>query len=156
MKPLIVGQAPSRLSDPREPLSGRSGARLAALCGLSLDAFVVLFERVNLLDYFPGKAGKGDLFPHEVARFSACAMTPKLRQRRTVLLGGKVAAAFHLHRRPLLEWFEEVGDGALVAVAPHPSGVSSWWNEPTNVVAARRFWRAFAKEAERGPARLRR
>ncbi len=117
-RPLIVGQAPSRRSDPREPLSGRSGERLAVLCGLGMPSFLARFERVNLLDEFPGKSGKGDLLPREVARFAACNLTGQLRQRRTVLLGLGVARAFHLHRRPLFEWIDEIGDGDAVAVGP--------------------------------------
>jgi len=63
-----------------------------------------------------------------------------------VLLGGKVAAAFYMHRRPLFRWLDEFGDGALVAVAPHPSGVSRWWNDPANLRRARRFWHKLARQ----------
>jgi len=147
MRPLIVGAAPSRTSNPRKPLSGTSGRRLAALCGLSFPAFLRAFERVNLLDCYPGRRGdKGDELPRFVARLSACNLTPRLRQRRTVLLGRGVARAFHMHDRPFFVWHDDIGDGALVAVAPHPSGVSLFWNDAENVDAARRFWRALAAE----------
>ena len=49
MKPLIIGQAPAAGSNPREPLSGNSGRRLAALCGIPHEAFLDAFERVELL-----------------------------------------------------------------------------------------------------------
>lgn len=148
MKPLVVGQAPSRLSDPREPLSGRSGARLAALCGLDFPAFLTRFDRVNLIDAYPEKLGKGDAFDRVAARFAACNLTGRLGKRRTVLLGRAVARAFHFTAEPLA-WIDEIGDGALVALCPHPSSVSLWWNDPANVESARKFWRALA--AESGP-----
>ena len=68
MRVLLIGQAPSRMSDPAEPLSGPCGGRLADLCGLSLPDFLARFDRVNLIDRFPGKAAKGDLFPVDRAR----------------------------------------------------------------------------------------
>lgn len=144
-RPLVVAQAPSSRSDPSEPLSGASGRRLAALCGLELDGFLHRFERVNLLPYFPGRGPKGDHFHPDVARMAACQMTPRLRQRHTVLLGWHVARAFHMDQLELFTWQDEVGDGALVAVAPHPSGISHWWNEPANVRRAQRFWRKLVR-----------
>jgi uracil-DNA glycosylase len=148
----VVGQAPGPNTDHREPLSGASGRRLAALCGVTLAEFLALFDRANLLDRWPGPKAKGDRFDASEARMAACQFTPRLRRRRTVLLGRAVARAFHLHGRPMFEWLDEVGDGALVALAPHPSGISRWWNEPANARRARRFWRALAREAARGPA----
>ncbi len=140
MRPLIVAQAPSSGSDPKEPLSGASGRRLALLCGVDHAAFLAAFERRNLIDHYPGKLGKGDAFDKVAARFAACNLTARLGQRRTVLLGGNVARAFHFDH-PVLTWVDEVGDDALVALCPHPSGVNRWWNDPRNVRRARRFWR---------------
>ena len=96
---MIIGQAPGRQGT-GEPLSGKAGRRLAALCGLDLDAYLARFQRVNLLPVFPGKAGKGDRFPLPPAREAARALLPTLEGRRVVLLGGRVAAAFGLHRAP--------------------------------------------------------
>ena len=62
-RPLLIGQAPGPNTDPGVPLSGASGRRLAALCGLGLDEFLALFDRANLLPEFPGKLGKGEK-PH--------------------------------------------------------------------------------------------
>ena len=141
---MLIGQDPGRQGT-GEPLSGKAGRRLAALCGLDLDAYLARFQRVNLLPVFPGKAGKGDRFPLPPAREAARALLPTLEGRRVVLLGGRVAAAFGLHRAPLLVWMPI--QGTWVAVAPHPSGVSRWWNDPRNVRRAQRFWRAFAAQA---------
>ena len=144
MRPLIVAQAPSSRSDPSEPLAGASGRRLAALCGLELDDFLARFERVNLLPRYPGRAAKGDRWDHVRARLVACSMTPRLRRRRTVLLGWNVAHAFHMLDREWFEWADEIGDGALVAVAPHPSGISHFWNDHRNVRRACWFWHLLA------------
>jgi uracil-DNA glycosylase len=146
-RPLIVGQAPSAKSSPREPLSGTSGRRLATLCGLAHEDFLYHFERVNLIDVYPGKLGKGDRFDRVAARFAACNLTPCLARRRTVLLGGNVARAFHF-RHPAFQWVDEIGDGALVAVSPHPSALNKWWNSSWHVERARRFWTALAQEAQ--------
>lgn len=143
MKPLIVGQAPSRLSDPREPLSGRSGRRLAALCGMDLDGFLAAFERVNLIGSHPGKAaGKGDAFPMARARRAAVVVSARFHGREVVLLGGNVAAAFSVARMTLLHWHR--APGFEFALCPHPSGVCLWWNDPANEKAARAFWRRLA------------
>ncbi len=145
MRPLIVAQAPSSRSDPREPLSGMSGQRLAYLCDLSFPDFLASFERVNLLDAYPGKIGKGDRWDQVQARLVAYGMTPRLRRRRTVLLGRNVARAFHLHDRAWFQWVDEIGDGALVAVAPHPSGISHFWNDLRSVRRACWFWHTLAR-----------
>ena len=141
---MIIGQAPGQKGN-GEPLAGKAGRRLAALCGLSLDAYLARFRRVNLLPTFPGKAGKGDAFPLPAAREAARALLPALEGRRVVLLGGRVAAAFGLHRAPLLVW--QPFHGAWVAVAPHPSGLNRFWNDPRNVRRAQQFWRTFAAQA---------
>lgn len=139
---LIVGQAPSRLSDPTEPLSGRSGERLARLCGLDLPSFLARFERVNVAPAWPGKAGKGDrYFGAREARRVADDLRSLTAGRSIVVLGSANAAAFRL-TVPAFR-FQQVGD-ARIAWSPHPSGVNRWWNEPENEARARVFWRQLA------------
>ena len=86
-----------------------------------------LTERINVLDRFPGKAGKGDAFPLPEARERADRFD--LRGRRVVFVGKNVARVFrcradyldtHTHR------------GAVATVIPHPSGVNRWYNDPGN------------------------
>lgn len=142
-KVIIVGQAPSRSSDPAEPLSGRSGAKLADLCGIALPDFLARFERLNLLDAFPGKAGKGDVYVGVgEARVIAENVLAASAGRSVVVLGAVNAAAFRL-TAPAFR-FQRVG-GASVAWCPHPSGVNRWWNDPANAARARRFWRRLAR-----------
>lgn len=138
-KPLIIGQAPSASSDPAEPLSGRSGRRLASLCCLSLDEFLAGYDRTNLVGAFPGKLSKGDAFPIDPARRKAVILRGGLTARRFVLLGSGVARAFQVPAdTPTLRWFPLGHHRA--AICPHPSGVCQFWNDPLNVGQARSFW----------------
>lgn len=151
-RPIIVGQAPGPNTDPLEPLSGRSGARLAALCGIGLLDFLDGFDRVNLLPRFPGRAGgKGDAFPMAEAREAA----DRIRRetfcggRSVVMLGRNVAAAFAgtaiaPHFTPLAWLGVPRVHGFRAAMCPHPSGVCRWWNHPANEDAARMFWQELA------------
>lgn len=136
---LIIGQAPSRTSDPSEPLSGNSGRRLAALCELSHEDFLRRFERINLSNEWLGKAGKGDvvLTPRE-AREIAGRLRSAAVGRRIVLLGRSVATAFEVPTKPILTF--RLYHDAVHAVCPHPSGVNRWWNLPGCEERARRFW----------------
>lgn len=77
---------------------------------------------------FPGKNGKGDAFPR-------ATVLPRL-PATAVLLGRSVARAYG-HDAPWFEW-RPVGR-KLVAAAPHPSGISHFWNDPRNTRRARRF-----------------
>jgi uracil-DNA glycosylase len=150
VKHLIVGQAPSRGRDGLEPLSGRSGRRLADLCGLTLEAFLARFDRVNLLAEWPGSAGaKGDAFPIDEARAAAESLAEVVAARdRIVLLGWNVARAFRFAGDVdgWFDWGRLSRDCGEVVVAPHPSGVNLWWNDPANVARARAFWRALAAD----------
>lgn len=138
-KPVVlVGQAPSARSE--VPFGGRSGRRLADLCGVAHDEFLLLFERRNILDAFPGKDGRGDAFPPAQARRLAQAMIPALVGRRVILVGAATAIAFGVRRVELFDWAPRFG--ATVAVCPHPSGVNRWWNPPENAAMAEAFWRA--------------
>lgn len=128
-------------------MAGRCGARLASLAGISLDEFLARTERVNLLDRYPGKSGKGDAFPMDEARRAAARLMFRLMDggiyapvQPVVLLGGNVAGAFHVNR-DLFIW-GQCYSHPLVAVAPHPSGISRWWNSPENIKTAKTFWTA--------------
>lgn len=144
---MIVGQAPSRTSDPGRPLTGGAiSGRLRAFLGVSESAYENAIERCNLLKKYPGSAGKGDKFDMKKARFAASNMRGALVGASTVFLGRKVAAAFgHADLEPL-EWREVTlgpfGDRGRVAMLPHPSGVCQWYNDPGNRRRARRFMRA--------------
>jgi uracil-DNA glycosylase len=138
MKPAIVGEAPSMRTS--RPFAGRSGERLAELSGLaSLEALRDRFRLVNLLGHWPGPdaSGKGSAFPMQEARSAAATLR---LPSGSLLCGRRVAAAFGLAAAPYFAWCDV--DGRRVAVIPHPSGVSRWWNDPENVARARAFLRA--------------
>lgn len=119
-------------------MDGPSGRRLERLLGIEEGQLHRAARVVNLIPWWPGPSasGKGDRFPSSSARLAAS----RVRLRGTVLLAGRgVARAFGV-RAPFFEW-ARVGP-ARVAVIPHPSGVSRWWNEPANLERAERFMRA--------------
>ena len=135
-RPLLIGQAPSRLGDPAKPCTGRFMRFLCGVAGVSTLAYLRAFERRNLLPAWPGKSGKGDAFPMEEARAAAAGMD--VRGRTVVCCGRKVAGAFGV-RAGFLSETEK--DGAAFVVLPHPSGVNRWWNSRSNRRRARRLLR---------------
>jgi uracil-DNA glycosylase len=141
-KLLLIGPALGRI--PGEPLAGRNGRRLAKLAGITPEEYLKRTERMNLLPYWPGRHGEGDLMPRRMLAGAAFAMLHELEDRRVVMLGSSVAWAFRVHRVPLFRWFEF--KGALVMVMPHPSGRNRWWNDPAHVARARRALRQLFKE----------
>jgi len=138
-KLILIGQAPGRNGDPSRPLEGRNGRRLAKLAGIAEDEYLEITDRMNLLDRWPGKKGKGDEWPVAEAEASANEMLPNLSGRRVLLVGRNVAKAFGFGDLPWLEWRKL--EGMEVAVIPHPSGIVLWWNDKENRQAAKKFLR---------------
>lgn len=135
-KAIIVGQAPSRSSDPDRPLDGTSGRRLANLLGLTVDEMMQRFKCINLIDFYPGRSpeGKGDNFPRDEARVAAQKLSITLSGHRVICLGREVARAFGLHNSPWMKWRRVQGPVAEMwaAAFPHPSGVNKWWRDEDN------------------------
>jgi hypothetical protein len=131
VKPAIVGEAPSMRTS--RPFAGASGIRLAQLAGVSLDELRARYRLVNVLRHWPGPnpCGKGSAFPLSDARPRAGAIR---LPPGSLLCGRRVARAFGRAGLAFFEW-----DDCGVAVIPHPSGISRWWNEPSHVDEARRF-----------------
>ena len=140
MKPLVVGQAPSRATDGRPPFSGRTGANLASLLGVPHRELLRLVDVVNLLPRWPGKAGRGDRFPIAEARAAAAMLLAVAPHDRIVAVGANVARALDIDG----EGLRTVSNGRRAfLVVPHPSGLNRWFNEPENVAEASRALRAF-------------
>lgn len=131
-KPVLIGEAPSRTSDPTVPFSGRSGDRLRKLVDLDR------FELRNLLDAYPGKKGKGTLWDATGACVRACEVAAGLEGRSVVFVGRRVSTAFGHSRLDWCRWHREER-GFEVAAIPHPSGIVRFWNDPANVSAVREF-----------------
>jgi uracil-DNA glycosylase len=152
IRPLVIGQAPSRGRSNREPLSGASGQRLARLCGLSLPDFLKTFDRDNVLRRYPGKAGKGDRFPAGTARRRAAKLAQTFeRGQLVILLGGNVADAFEmgfLRSGTPCRWHVDPINCIFYALVPHPSGVNRQWNNPDRVATAERFFKLLTRHAQ--------
>src|SRR6266699_602985 len=130
---MIIGQAPSSFQvEAALPLHGRCGEVLSYLAGLvSVEKLAEVFELRNVLDEYPGKAGKkGDKFPIALARERASMIAQELAgsNRRVVLLGRGVCRAFDRGDLEPFAWQRESFWGFWVAMIPHPSGVNLFWN----------------------------
>jgi len=131
-------------------ITGRPARKLSELCGITYVAFLLLYQRRNLVDFWPGPAGrgKGDAWPAELASANARAMKARDFEgaTRVVLLGRNVARCFYTKEwlePAFLDWLPyatETGHRLKVAVCPHPSGINHWWNSPDNVKRAKFFW----------------
>jgi uracil-DNA glycosylase len=138
----LIGQAPNSSDAPSEPLAGRSGLFLARLAGVSLDEFLSVTSRVNLIKRWPGKSGVGDRFPMREAREGVERLIVLgALWRRAVLCGVGVARAFGLTHPELFKWWP--GGVGSYAVIPHPSGLNRMWNDSS----VRRRGKAFLVEA---------
>lgn len=141
---LVLGEAPGPANDGRGPLGGPGGARLRKLAGTA----AYRLDGENLLDDWPGAAGKGSRFPVERARDRVVdpLFVEKLHEYdRVVVLGRRVWRALGLpNSTPWLAWAYPVRGplaGIDFTLFPHPSGVNRWWNAPENVERARRTLR---------------
>lgn len=144
--PLVIGQAPGRPTEKGylSPFEGPCGVRLASLLGVEWHHFVCMFDRVNLVQEWPGKSGRGDRFPRARGTISAQEMTLNgaLDNRKTVFLGKEVARCFGFSTMTYLEVL--TGEPGLeMLLLPHPSGVNRWWNDPKNVRLASKAFKSF-------------
>lgn len=127
-RPYVIGEAPGRR--PGLPLAG-ARRRIARLLEIEPEELADMFHWQNLLSEWPGYGPNGGSeFPMEAARAAATEIT----QRPLILLGRRVAQAFDVDQ-PWFVW----RDG--LAVCPHPSGLSRWWNDPEHTQQATEFWR---------------
>lgn len=147
----IVGQAPARTGDGR-PFTGLSGQRLQQLFGFN--SYDYMAARVNLLNLLPDMAppiahGRGDHFDYDRAKQEARRLlkswllfTP---ETHVLACGTKVYKCFVGHSaRPFQGTaLKDRNSDSVVKLwlFPHPSGASSFWNDPKNVAEARAFAR---------------
>lgn len=140
-RPLILGEAPSRSGDRYWmcPLSGAVGERLARWAGVEPDPdgsrygrwywpLVEVFELRNLLERYPGPAGRGAALPTGPARQAWVDLLPELTGRTVVLLAARIPAVaglptyFYAWQRP--SWC------ARAVVLPHPSTLNRIYDDP--------------------------
>jgi hypothetical protein len=97
----LVGQAPSRRGDPRKPLAGPNGQKIARLAGMSYDELIACRCR-HLNTHYSGKRGKGDAFENAKGYVNAADILMDWHVERIVLLGKNVARCFGFRDLPFL------------------------------------------------------
>ena len=147
----LVGQAPSRRGDPRKPLAGPNGQKIARLAGMSYDELIACRRR-HLNTHYSGKCRKGKAFDRAKGNVKAADVLLDWRVERIVLLGKNVARCFGLGDLPFLAEIRIYGRRFLIF--PHPSGTNRWWNERRNERRAQQLLQRFLR-GETVPARFR-
>ena len=136
----LFGQAPGIVEGAeRRPWRGRAGAALRRWLSLDEDTFYETFHCASVTRCYPGRApsGRGDRTPSpEEQRLCAFWSDWELRllQPSLIVTVGGLAARRMLGLRSVTE---AVGarfslGGAVAIPLPHPSGASSWLNDPSN------------------------
>jgi uracil-DNA glycosylase len=136
----VFGQAPGAVEgEQRLPWRGRAGRTLRRWLELDEDEFYATFYCASVTRCYPGKApsGRGDRTPtpreQELCAFWRDWELRLMRPRLLVPVGG-LAARRLLGLKSVTECvgrrFEH--DGAVAIPLPHPSGASSWLNDPAN------------------------
>ena len=146
----LVGQAPSRRGDPRKPLAGPNGQKIARLAGMSHDELIACCRK-HLNTHHSGKRSKGDAFDRANGCVNAGDILLDWRVERIVLLGKNVAHCFGFRDVPFLAEIHIYGRRFLIF--PHPSGINRWWNERRNERRARQLLQRFLR-GETVPARF--
>jgi hypothetical protein len=130
---LFVGQAPNKEGGRDAMAGGAAFRRFGSVMGLDADEWLWFVRRINLLNRYPGKEGKGDMFPMDEAKRAVRRIFPCLERTAVLLVGRNVAQAAnvtgdYLSWRPL-----DFGVKNACAILPHPSGINTWWNDRNNV-----------------------
>lgn len=142
-KPLILGMNAPRGGEPLLPTCPNSaGRRLWDLSGLSLEDYVSLFERDNVL------RGKQQ-WSWKKARSSAQSVKTEVRGRHVIVLGRDVWRALDLPATAVALDTVTSGDSYWTLV-PHPSGKNLWYNSIENRDRVREWFRNFAKTMSTG------
>jgi hypothetical protein len=142
----LLGEAPARKFEGQPPFSSSSGDFLTKLIGMPVR---VMFDCANILDYWPGSAGKGSKFPMGEAQkeLRLWKVDGEFLGRRVILAGSRVAKAWGAPAGQILTWNKADAHCDAFAVLPHPSGVNRWWNDPQNRENAKFF---LMEELKRG------
>lgn len=142
-KLLLIGQAPGPNTNPDLPLypypATMTGGRLCKLMGITPQEYLHLFDRTNVLHYFPGKHARDDKFPKREARIAAQAIKPLLKDRHVLLVGRNVAEAFEYASLPFCTWTRDTRYDFDLACIPHPSGRNHFLHNAHNSDMVKRF-----------------
>jgi uracil-DNA glycosylase len=145
MKPLILGEAPSKTGDSywQFPLSGEVGRRLHQMAGLPVHTggstygryywpLTEEFDLINVIERYPGPGrGSGADFPRRqaLAGLNRLISEGQLPPGRVVVcLGRRVLKLLVPGELPFYTWVK-LGSGQLIAGIPHPSGLTRNYND---------------------------
>ena len=144
---MVVGQAPGRVevSETHRPFSGSAGARLfrwLGQAGWEEEDFRQRFYMTSITKCFPGpnKSGRGDRAPTR-AEQRLCSdwlqAEITLIDPEVILPVGKLAIDYFFDKGYILA--DLIGnrfqlEGRIVIPLPHPSGASSWIQQPSHQV----------------------
>jgi len=150
---MLIGQAPGwREIETGLPFAWDAGKRLCgwlAAAGIGVDVFRQRWYATSIGKCYPGRA-PGSSVDRPPSRTEIARWTPYLREElrlvrpRLILLVGGLAHRFAFGPAVRLDelvgreltW--EAAPGASVLCLPHPSGASTWLNDPARV----ELWRA--------------
>lgn len=136
----MFGQAPGAVEgEQRRPWRGRAGRTLRGWLEVDEEEFYASFYCASVTRCYPGKArsGRGDRTPTPREQ-QLCAFWRdhelRLIEPRLIVPVGGLAARRLLGLKSVSECvggrFEH--DGVVAIPLPHPSGASSWLNDPAN------------------------
>ena len=164
VKPLILGEAPSKTGDSywQFPLSGEVGRRLHEMAGLDIDVGASTygqyywplkreFDLANVIERYPGPGrGAGADFPRRQAQAGLLLLTSEgeLPEGRVIVcLGRRVLKLLVPGELPFYKWVKL--NGWVIAGIPHPSGLTRNYNDRREWELAGRTLRGAIQRARR-------
>jgi uracil-DNA glycosylase len=171
LKPLILGEAPSKSGDSywQFPLSGEAGRRLHEMAGLRTQPggstygqyywpLQREFDLANIIERYPGPGrGSGAAFPRNQAKaglFRLITEGELPAGRVVVCLGRRVLKLLVPGELPFYTWVK-INNGLVLAGIPHPSGLTRSYNDKREWDAAGRTLRGAIQRAKRYELELR-
>lgn len=136
---VLVGQAAprARASTLAPSPAHHAGGRLFTMSGWDLQEWMDTWERVNTVDAYLGKQGKGDAFPRDLGRAAARNLAGSgVLDDRVVVFVGKANAQLYDWPGNFPDWGVVRSYGVLGGSRswiPHTSGVVRTWNDRANV-----------------------
>lgn len=123
--------------------------------GLTQEEMLAQHDFVNVLDRWPGKGINGDKFPISEAKPRAAALVPMMANRFVILLGSNVVRAFGIPKFKYYDWHtvqDSKNSNIIItrkcSILPHPSGVNRIWNNPDEVLKAKKFFQLILGEGK--------
>lgn len=145
----LVGQAaprpvPGTTHHPLFPFPKNcAGERLFRMSGWTLEEWFTKLDRFNTIERFPGKSGRGDAFPKDVAMAEAQRHfgEKKLWGKVCVIVGKANADCYAWHGdKPEPLTLVKQSAGGWWGWMPHTSGIVQFWNKEENRDRARLFF----------------